>query len=55
MPQHPADRLDRHPVAQCNCGGEGMAGNVEGERLLDLAHIGYFLQVGVHLLVAQHR
>ena len=55
MPQHFTDRLDWHPITQSDRRRKSMPGDMKGQILPYPADIGNFLQVGVHLLIAQHR
>ncbi len=55
MPEHFGNRLYRDTIAQRDRCGKCMPGNVKGQPLGDPAAVGYFFQIGVHLLVAQDR
>lgn len=55
MPQHLRHALCRHAIEHSEGGGKGVTGDMESERFTDAAQISYLLEVGVHLLVTQHR
>ena len=50
MPEHLGDRLDRHALAQCHC-SKGVACDVTGEVLVNVADGSDFLQILIHLLI----
>ena len=52
MPQHLGDTLHRYAFAERHC-RKGMASQMEGEPLLYATHVGYLLEVGIHLLVGE--
>ena len=55
MAEHLRYRSDRHAVFEGNGGGKGVAGQVEGDILVDPADGGQFLEVFIALLVGEHR
>ena len=52
MAENFGEAFDRHVVAECNCGSEGVTGDVEGELFGDTAMLCYFLERTVDLLIA---
>ena len=55
VPQNFCHILHAHLIRQKYHGSRSMAGDVGRQPFLYSANIGYFLQVSIHLLVAQHR
>ena len=55
MPEHLADRLDRHSVCQRYGCGEGVAGKVEGQSFLNTANRCNLFEVVVTLLIGGYR
>ena len=55
MAEHLRYRSDRHAVFEGNGGGKGVAGQVEGDILVDPADSGHLLEVFIALLVGEHR
>lgn len=55
MAQHLADRFDWNTIGESDRSREGVPGEVECHVLFNITHISDLLQIGIHLLVAQHR
>ena len=55
MAQHFADRFDWNTIGESDRSCKGVPGEVECHVLFNITHISDLLQIGIHLLVAQHR